>query len=240
MPELSRVIYSTDGKWYKSDFYKISSSVVDGKIAYHMFSETDNVEHARLKRPVVRHYSVPSVLAMEPLMDMAIGDFLEHLRTRYVQPQKVCEFGDWLGYFAWDFLGLTTFSKKFGYMEKGCDFDGTLGIADQAIDYLGLCGQMPWADHWLDKNPIYPIGPPNLANVTGIAIKNLTARLKGEDKDFHPSRPDFLQYFIESKSSHPDIVNDGTVVGYLLLNRAFRFYLPSPTNLRAYLLESIC
>jgi hypothetical protein len=82
----------------QSDFYMNSSSIIDGKITYHMFSETDNVEHARLKRPVVRHYSVPSVLAMEPHMDKVISDFLGHLQKRYVEPKKVCEFGEWLGY----------------------------------------------------------------------------------------------------------------------------------------------
>ncbi|KAK3988045.1 putative cytochrome P450 pisatin demethylase-like protein, partial [Cladorrhinum sp. PSN332] len=217
-PELYRVIYSTDGKWVKSDFYKNSSSVINGKITYHMFSETDNVEHARLKRPVVRHFSVPSVLAMEPLMDKAMAEFLDHLQARYVKPAKPCEFGDWLGYFAWDFLGLTTFSTKFGYMEAGRDFDGTLAIADKSIDYTGLCGQVPWADHWLDKNPVVHLGPPNLSTVTGIAVENMTARLQGKDKNFNPDRPDFLQYFIDSKSTHPEIVDEGTIVGYLLLN----------------------
>ncbi|KAK0649763.1 cytochrome P450 [Cercophora newfieldiana] len=218
LPEISRVVYNTDGKWVKSDFYKNSSSVIDGKITYHMFSECDNVEHARLKRPVVRHYSVPSVLAMEPHMDKVIADFLAHLQKRYVEPKKVCEFGEWLGYYAWDFLGIVTFSKKFGYMEQGRDFDGTLAIADQSIDYLGLCGQMPWLDYWLDKNPIYALGPPNIANVTGIAIQSMTARLKGEDKNFVSEKPDFLQYFIESKSTHPEIVDEGKIIGYLLLN----------------------
>lgn len=191
-----------------------------------MFSEVDNVEHARLKRPVVRHYSVPSVLAMEPHMDSVITDFLDHLRTRYVSPKKACPFGDWLGYYAWDFLGIVTFSTKFGYMEAGSDFDGTLAIADKSIDYLGLCGQMPWMDYVLDKNPIYPLGPPNISNVTGIAIQNMVARLKGEDPNYVKGKPDFLQYFIESKESHPEIVDEGKIIGYLLLNCKF-FLHPS-------------
>ncbi|KAK4156595.1 Pisatin demethylase [Chaetomidium leptoderma] len=218
IPELSRIIYGTDGKWVKSDFYKNSSSVIDGKIAYHMFSEVDPTLHALIKRPVVRHYSVPAVLAMEPLMDSVISDFVETLHKRYVEPKKTCQFGDWLGFYAWDFLGMVTFSSKFGYLEKGSDFDGTLAIADKSIDYLALCGQMPWTDYVLDKNPIYPIGPPNIGNVTRIAVANLTARLKGEDKNFTEGKPDFLQYFIESKSTHPELVNDGSVIGYLLLN----------------------
>ncbi|KAK4096345.1 cytochrome P450 [Parathielavia hyrcaniae] len=218
IPELYRIIYGTDGKWVKSDFYRNSSSVIDGKITYHMFSETDPTLHAQMKRPVVRHYSVPAVLVMEPLMDSVIADFIDTLQQRYVEPKKKCEFGDWLSYYAWDFMGMVTFSTKFGYMDKGTDFDGTLAIADKSIDYLALCGQMPWTDFVLDKNPIYPIGPPNVGNVTRIAIQNLTARLKGEDKNFTEGKPDFLQYFIESKSTHPDLVNDGSVIGYLLLN----------------------
>ncbi|KAH7631608.1 cytochrome P450 [Sordaria sp. MPI-SDFR-AT-0083] len=199
-PELTRTIYATDPKWKKSNFYQNSSSIIDGKITYHMFSEVDNALHARMKRPVVRHYSVPSVLAMEPLMDKVINDLLGHLQTRYVDTKKECEFGEWLGYYAWDFLGIVTFSTKFGFMEKGCDFDGTLAIADKSIDYLGICGQMPWMDYWLDKNP------------------KMTARLKGEDKIFREDRPDFLQYFIESMSTHPDVVDAKQIIGYLLLN----------------------
>lgn len=104
-------------------------------------------------------------------------------------------------------------------MDAGRDFDGSLAIANQSIDYLAICGQMPWLDYLLDKNPVYPLGPPNIGNVTNIAVQSMITRLKGEDKNFNPEKPDFLQYFIESKSSHPDIVDEGAIIGYLLLNR---------------------
>ncbi|KAF7556956.1 hypothetical protein G7Z17_g1011 [Cylindrodendrum hubeiense] len=202
----------------QTNFYRNSSSFVNGKITYHMFSEIDNEKHARLKRPVVHHYSASKVRVMEPLVDKVLLEFCDHLQKRFVNPEKACDFGNWLAYFAWDFLGAVTFSKKFGYMEEGYDFDGTLAIADKAIDYLGVCGQMPWLDYCLDKNPVYPLGPPNIANVTRIAIERLTIRSKGEDTEFRPDRPDFLQYFMESKESHPKFVNDTTIVGYTLLN----------------------
>lgn len=63
-----------------------------------MFSETDNVLHARLKRPVVRNYSIPNVTRMEPHMDEVITDFCNHLQRRYAEPGKVCTLGDWLAY----------------------------------------------------------------------------------------------------------------------------------------------
>ncbi|KAK1572961.1 cytochrome P450 [Colletotrichum navitas] len=216
-PELAKVIYGTDSKWKKSDFYKNSSTIIDGKIKYHVFSETNNAEHARLKRPVVRHYSVSSVLAMEPLMDKSIAELCDHLERRFVDTGEPCVFGDWLSYYAWDVVGFVTFGRKFGYMDKGWDFDGTLAIGDQTIDYFSMCGQMPWMDYLLDKNPVYHLGPPNLSNVTRIAVESLTARLKGED-GFNPGKPDFLQYFVNSKETHPEIVDKGTIIGYLLLN----------------------
>lgn len=58
----------------------------------------------------------------------------------------------------------------------------------------------------------------------------MTARLKGEDKVFREDRPDFLQYFIESMSTHPDIVDAKQIIGYLLLNCSFAFFF-SPSLL---------
>lgn len=31
-------------------------------------------------------------------------------------------------------VGASTFSQKFGYMDNGSDFDGTIGIADKSLD----------------------------------------------------------------------------------------------------------
>ena len=71
---------------------------MDGKIQYHMFSQVESVKHARMKRPVVRHYSTSAVLAMEPNMDTVIDEFCEHLDKRFIKQDKVCDFGNWLGY----------------------------------------------------------------------------------------------------------------------------------------------
>ncbi|KAI1262289.1 cytochrome P450 [Xylariaceae sp. FL1019] len=206
-PELGKVIYNTDGKWKKSDFYKNSSAIVNGKMTYNLFSEVDNVVHARL-----------NVLALERHMDAVIDDLCGHLNTRFISPGKECDLGAWLGYYAWDFISTVTFSKRFGYMEHGCDFDGTHHIMDQSNDYTGICGQIPWLDNWLDKNPVIRLGPPNLDTVAHMAVGALLPRLKGEDPNFDPEDPDYLQYFIDAKTTHPDVVDDARIVSYLLMN----------------------
>jgi cytochrome P450 len=79
-------------------------------------------------------------------------------------------------------------------------------------------GQLPWLDFLLDKNPVMRIGPPNLGNVTRIALEHLNSRLQGNDTIFDPAVPDFLQRFIDAKTTNPDLVNDGVILGYLLVN----------------------
>lgn len=76
---------------------------------------------------------------------------------------------------------------------------------------------MPFLDFVLDKNPVVRIGPPNLDSVTMVALKSLIARQQGKDEDFDPRVPDLLHHFMESKQTYPDVVNDNTIMGYLLI-----------------------
>ncbi|KAK7970088.1 hypothetical protein PG988_009161 [Apiospora saccharicola] len=190
IPSLIRTVYNTNGQWLKSNFYKVNSTFVDGKILYNLFSEL-NTGKARQTQ------------------EADCATLLEFKRLGY----RAADGRD-----TWDFMSAVTFSKQFGYMEKGYDFDGSQEIGDRAMDYLGIVGNTPWLDHWLDKNPIVHIGPPNLAHATHIAAESLFARLKGEDTAFNPQHPDFLQYFIDSQTSHPEVVDNATTIGYLLLN----------------------
>ncbi|KAI0174798.1 cytochrome P450 [Pestalotiopsis sp. NC0098] len=219
-PELIKTLYGTDGKWRKTEFYHNNSAVVNGKTTYHLFSQTDHAEHARMKRPIAKYYSQSSLATLEPLMDKVVRDFCKELDTRFAKgPQDgVCDLGEWIAFYAWDMVGAATMSQRFGYMDKGHDFDGSIGIADQALDYFAAVGQMPFLDFLLDKNPVARIGPPNLSNVTRIALDHLVARLQGNDKNFDPEVPDFLQHFLDAKQAHPEVVDDGTIVGYMLVN----------------------
>ncbi|KAK4671880.1 hypothetical protein QC764_609560 [Podospora pseudoanserina] len=218
-PELSKVLYGTDGKWRKTEFYHNNSALVNGKITYHIFSTTDQTEHAQMKRPIVKHYSLGSVLALESHMDNVLGELMQQLDNRFAQGgQGTCDLGEWVAFYAWDLITSVTFSKPFGYMTQGHDFDSSIATADKSLAYFASVGQIPWLDFLLDKNPILRIGPPNLSNVTNIAMTSLIARMQGQDKNFNPKVPDYLQHFIDSKNTHPDTVHAGMVFGYLLVN----------------------
>ena len=117
----------------------------------------------------------------------------------------------------WDVVGEATFSKPIGFLEKGADINDTLKVSEKALDYFALVGQIPILDFFLDKNPIIRMGPPSFSFITQLSIKFLQARLTGEDQH-DPSKPDFLDKFLEAKKTHPDIVDDLMVISYFLIN----------------------
>lgn len=84
--------------WTQTEFYHNNSAVVNGKITYHLFSETDQIKHARMKRPIVKYYSMSSMLAMEPLMDKVLEDFCAQLNARFVDGTRgrICDLGEWI------------------------------------------------------------------------------------------------------------------------------------------------
>ncbi|KAG2000997.1 hypothetical protein GB937_010616 [Aspergillus fischeri] len=222
MPELIRTIYSTRGDYRKTEFYHGSSAKNNGKIIYNLFSECDPQVHAQQKRPIAKHYSMSGVLPLEPHVDETIGFLCRRLEEEFIDGPKagrLCDIGQWLLYYTWDVVGKVTFSEPIGYLEKGYDFDHTIAISDKAMDYFALVSQLPILDHLLDKNPVYRIGPPSFGTITNISIQHLVDRLQGKDTAYHdPSKPDFLDKFIEAKATFPNVVDDAQIISYLMIN----------------------
>ncbi|KAI6783989.1 uncharacterized protein J7T54_004535 [Emericellopsis cladophorae] len=171
-----------------------------------------------LKTDFYHNNSTKIVLTVEPLVDKVIDQLLEHLEERFVKTAKTCDLGEWIAFCTWDMVGAASFSEDFGYMAQGKDHDGTISTEDKAFDYFAAIGQVPILDYCLDKNPIKRIGPPNLGNATRVAIEHIAARTQGNDRNFDPKTPGYLQRFMEVKETYPDIVDDGMVMNYVFIN----------------------
>lgn len=88
LPELVRTVYSSDGRWCKTDFYPPASNVMNGRVVYNLFSLRDPAEHARQKRPVAKHYSLAGVLTLEPRVDETIRLLCRRLEELYMVPAR--------------------------------------------------------------------------------------------------------------------------------------------------------
>ena len=118
---------------------------------------------------------------------------------------------------AWDFSSAAIFSRRFGYVDKGCDFDGSIAMSQKVGSYFQQVAQIPALDYFLDKNPVVRIGPPTFTNLARVSVEGFVNRLQGKDADFDPKTPDFLQHFIDAKAEFPH-VDDGTIIGYVMVS----------------------
>ncbi|KAI1772199.1 cytochrome P450 [Hypoxylon cercidicola] len=213
-PELAKTLYGTDVNWRKTEFYLNNSVVINHKIIYTLFSELDPSKHVNIKRPIAKFFSQGNVLAKEVLVDAVIQDMCKQLEDRF--DNKSCDLGEWIAFCAWDILGNLAFSQNLGYLEKGTDHDGSIAASDKSMDYFAATGQIPWMDHFLDKNPVVRIGPPNLGNITRIATEHMIKRLQSKDTVDATAMPDYLQHFVDIKNAQPDTVTEVDVIIYLL------------------------
>lgn len=113
-------------------------------------------------------------------------------------------------------------SRRLGYLDHGRDFDGTLGASAQAARYLVTVGMYPALDRLLDKNPVCRVGPPTFSDVGGLAARLLADRLAGRDgrRGAPAGRPDFTDHYIEAKAQNPGTVDDGAIIGHMVVNLA--------------------
>ncbi|CRK43927.1 hypothetical protein BN1723_005912 [Verticillium longisporum] len=225
VPSLVKTIYTTDHKWLKTEFYPPASNVVNREPVPNLFSLIDPAEHVRQKKPVAKHYSMTSVLQLEPHFDEAIRLLCCQLEGRFMHKwvHDCCEFssefdlGQWIKMYAWDVIGQITFSKRFGYLEAGKDFDGHLWLSEMGSDYLASVSQLPILDRWIDKNPIIPIGGATV--LLGPTLQYVKDQFQGRDKATHDeSKPDFLDKFIQAKSENPDVGDGRQIISYLAIN----------------------
>lgn len=78
---------------------------------------------------------------------------------------------------------------------------------------------MPFLDHFLDKNPIYHIGPEVFGPSIVFALERLAMRRNGKD-GHKPGDVDMLDLYLESQKKYPDIVDEQTLLAYLMANVA--------------------
>jgi cytochrome P450 len=81
-------------------------------------------------------------------------------------------------------------------------------------------GQIPWLDHFFDKNPIYHLGPAVFGPSITFALEKLAIRRKETDKGPGDKPNDMLDMYLEAQKQYPDIVDEQTLLAYLMANVA--------------------
>lgn len=95
-----------------------------------IFATQNETIHRNLKRPVSAAYSMSNLVSFEPYVDTTMRVLCEQLEARFTRPDGLkptpCNMSEWLQMFAFDVIGELTFSKRFGFLERGEDVDGIM------------------------------------------------------------------------------------------------------------------
>ncbi|KAL4875056.1 cytochrome P450 [Aspergillus karnatakaensis] len=146
-------LYPARAGFPKSKFYKVLAPwTPSGGALPAVFSSTDENVHKNLKTPIASLYSMSKILPLEPFVDKTLDVLCQELDSRFVETKKVFDLADWLQFFAFDVMGTLTFSKRYGFLERGVDVGGVLGVIWGFLAGSAVFTQVPWFDKIWNKN----------------------------------------------------------------------------------------
>jgi len=201
----------------------VQMGVSEGKRLPSLFSTVDETYHANLRRSVNNAFSMSALVQYEPFVNEVVEIFLDQTNRLFAVPNKVCDFAEWLQFFAFDVIGQITYSRRHGFVDNAEDVDGMVTYLGKLFSYVAPVGQVPWVDRLFLKNPIIllldRLGFKMFAfPITTFAKANMTERLaeveanKAKGVDESMGRADLLSMFLKAKSDRPDFMNDQRVL----------------------------
>ncbi|RBA11106.1 hypothetical protein FPRO05_04279 [Fusarium proliferatum] len=234
-PAVLKSIYGLSKGYVKSDFYIVQQSVVKGHRLASLFSTTDNDFHSQFRRCVNSAFSMSALVQYEPFVDNTTKLFLEQTENLFAKRSDVCDFTQWLQFYAFDVIGEITYSKRHGFIEKNEDVEGIVAYLGKLFLYVAPIGQIPFLDLIFQKNPIYlKLSQWGLFDST-IAVarfararmaERLIPELKSVDSlptsnlKKQPLGQDLLSKFIAAREARPEFMTD-TLVQTMAVSMAF-------------------
>jgi cytochrome P450 len=98
-----------------------------------LFSTTDESYHANLRRSVNSAFSMSALVQYEPFVDEVTRVFLDQTERA---GNKVCNFAEWLQYYAFDVIGQITYSRRHGFVDRAEDVDGMIAYLGKLFSYV--------------------------------------------------------------------------------------------------------
>ncbi|KAI0026120.1 cytochrome P450 [Xylariomycetidae sp. FL0641] len=137
-PDASRIIYGPGAQFPKSSWY--SASANPGK--WTLFSDRDMQRHAHNRRLVQGLYSMTSLLTYEPYVDECNELLCQRLQEMAAERETV-NMAHWLQCYAFDVIGMITYSKRLGFLDRGEDIGQAMAAINKELWYATLIGIFP-------------------------------------------------------------------------------------------------
>ena len=214
---------------WQSVYYRVAQPIVNGKRVASLFMITDEDQHKNAKRPIAHAYAMTTLLDYEPFVDSTSRTLVEQLMSQYADSGKICDFGEWLQWYAFDVIGEMTFSNRFGFLEQRRDVENIMETLNKSGTYTAVVGQMPWLDYLLAKNPFWGHAfSKDKLGVSKFVLKFLQPRIEEADRVRSGSggkepvaikdRTDFTAKFISAFDRYHGSIPQSQLLGWSLSN----------------------
>ena len=200
------VTYSSQGDWYRI-FSLPDSSYVN------LMSEVDATRHIQKTKNVQPGYAFSNIIKTEPYVDTAMS-LLRRRFTELSEAGKHVNFDEWFNFMAFDIMGEVTFSKHFGFLEKGIDIGDAIANTRALGIYVAIMGHFWQAHDYLLANPL--IGWLNLQPTMHIFDTCLAAVDARSHNDM--IRKDMIQQWIDMEAKHPERMEKKEILAAAVAN----------------------
>ncbi|KAH6953813.1 cytochrome P450 [Ilyonectria sp. MPI-CAGE-AT-0026] len=136
-PHAMKMIYGHGSHFQKSTWYDSWGVADDDK--WGMFMDRDVRRHARNRRQFQNTYSMSSLVSYEPYINHCVEVFWQRLHEMADAGLPV-DMGHWFQCYAFDVIGMITYSKRLGFLDMGEDIGGIIKALGDMLVYGSIVG----------------------------------------------------------------------------------------------------
>lgn len=156
-----KVIYGLGTSFSKSSWY--STSANPGQTT--LFSEQSLTRHALERKQYQASYSMSALIHYETFVDNCADLFKSRLSELSALNQAV-DMRHWFQCYAFDVIGMITYGKRLGFLDRGEDVGNVISALDDLLGYASVVGIFPGLHRIL------------------FSLKNLMAGVKGAGRAY--------------------------------------------------------
>ncbi|KAF7128513.1 hypothetical protein CNMCM5793_003301 [Aspergillus hiratsukae] len=186
-PEAAKIIYGPGSRFEKSSWYTVWSPTFLAHV--NLFSLRDSKSHAAERRKLSGLYSMSTLLRYEPYVDNCVSILRDRL-DEAAKHRVSLSMNHWMQCFAFDVIGEITFSKRFGFLDRGEDISGIMKSLETTASQSTMCGIYSFLTPF-----VFGLISTGLSAVVNFMTKEIHGRLKssleGREKESRDA-PDFL------------------------------------------------
>ncbi|KAM0428145.1 hypothetical protein ACHAPT_007045 [Fusarium lateritium] len=204
-PEAAKIIYGLGNHFPKSSWY--SSWASPGQWA--IFSDQSIKRHAQNRRLYQATYSMSSLVHYEPFVDECADLFTQRL-SEMSRSGMLVDMRHWFQCYAFDVIGLITYAKRLGFLDRGDDIRGVISALEEHLGYATLVGIFPGLHRYLFPLKNYLAGAKGagrayVLSFTNERIREAQVTPKPVATESAVAMEDFLTKFLAKHAADPDV-----------------------------------